>query len=191
MARLAVFTSGNGSNFQAIAEYIQKTEHTVACMICDRKNAYSFKRAEELGIKSYYISYYKRNREEAEKEIMTVLEKEKVDLVSLAGFMRLLTPVLLEAYRSRIINIHPALLPKYPGTHGIEESYNSGDRELGVTIHYVDEGMDTGPVILQKSFTRRGEQTIEEIEKKIHKIEHTYYPEVIERLLDSYSTLSR
>ncbi len=191
MARLAVFTSGNGSNFQAIAEYIQKTEHTVACMICDRKNAYSFKRAEDLGIKSYYISYYKRNREEAEKEIMTVLEKEKVDLVSLAGFMRLLTPVLLEAYRSRIINIHPALLPKYPGTHGIEESYNSGDRELGVTIHYVDEGMDTGPVILQKSFTRRGEETIEEIGKKIHKIEHTYYPEVIERLLDSYSTLSR
>ena len=191
MARLAVFTSGNGSNFQAIAEYIQKTEHTVACMICDRKNAYSFKRAEDLGIKSYYISYYKRNREEDEKEIMTVLEKEKVDLVSLAGFMRLLTPVLLEAYRSRIINIHPALLPKYPGTHGIEESYNSGDRELGVTIHYVDEGMDTGPVILQKSFTRRGEETIEEIGKKIHKIEHTYYPEVIERLLDSYSTLSR
>ena len=189
MARLAVFTSGNGSNFQAIAEYIQKTEHTVACMICDRKDAYSFTRAEALGIKSYHVSYYKKDRGEAEKEIISILEKERIDLISLAGFMRLLTPLLLDAYRNRIINIHPALLPKYPGTHGIEESYNSGDKELGVTIHYVDEGMDTGPVILQQSFTRRGSEPIEEIEKKIHKIEHTYYPETIKKLLDNYSTL--
>ena len=188
MARLAVFTSGNGSNFQAIAEHIQKTEHTVACMICDRKDAYSFTRAEALGIKSYHVSYLKKEREEAEKEIISILEKEKIDLISLAGFMRLLTPLLTERYRNRIINIHPALLPKYPGTHGIEESYNSGDRELGVTIHYVDEGMDTGPVILQQSFTRRGSEPIEEIEKKIHKIEHTYYPETIRKLLDNYST---
>ena len=188
MARLAVFTSGNGSNFQAIAEYILKTEHSIACMICDRKDAYSFTRAEALGIKSYHVSYYKRGREEAEKDIIDILEKEKVDLVSLAGFMRLLTPLLIESYKNRIINIHPALLPKYPGAHGIEESYNSGDSRLGITIHYVDEGMDTGPVIIQQSFTRCGSEPIEEIEKKIHNIEHTYYPEVIEKLLDNFST---
>ncbi len=187
MARLAVFTSGSGSNFQAIAEYILKTEHTVACMICDRKDAYSFKRAENLGIKSYYVSYYKKSREDAEKEIIEILDRENIDMVSLAGFMRLLTPHLLEKYSSRIVNIHPALLPKYPGAHGIEESFNSGDKELGITIHYVDEGMDTGPVIIQQSFTRSGNEPIEEIEKKIHKIEHTYYPETIKKLLDSYS----
>ena len=132
MARLAVFTSGSGSNFQAIAEYIKNTEHTVACMICDRKDAYSFSRAENLGIKSYYVSYYKRSREDAEKEIIDILDKEKADLISLAGFMRLITPLLLEKYSSRIINIHPALLPKYPGAHGIEESFNSKDKELGL-----------------------------------------------------------
>ena len=156
MARLAVFTSGNGSNFQAIAEYIMNTEHTVACMICDRKDAYSFTRADNLGIKSYHISYYNKKKEEAENEILDILKNERIDLISLAGFMRLLTPLLIQSYKNRIINIHPALLPKYPGTHGIEESYNSGDTELGVTIHYVDEGMDTGPVIQQESFSRRG-----------------------------------
>lgn len=166
MANLAVFTSGNGSNFQAIAENIIKSGHTVSCMICDRKDAYSFKRAGSLGIKSYHVSYFRKEKEAAEREIVDILEKEKIDLVALAGFMRLITPFLIDKYRNRIINIHPALLPKYPGTHGIEESFSSGDSELGVTIHYVDEGMDTGPVIMQKSFNRSGSETLEEIEKK-------------------------
>ncbi len=186
MANLAVFTSGNGSNFQAISEKILATEHRIGCMICDRKDAWSFRRAELMGIKSYYVSYYKREKTEAEKEIIDILENERIDIIALAGFMRLLTPSLINRYINRIINIHPALLPKHPGTHGIEESYNSDDKELGVTIHYVDEGVDTGPVIMQKSFIRSGNEPIEEIEKKIHNIEHTYYPEVIKKLLDNY-----
>lgn len=190
MARLAVFTSGNGSNFQAIAERIMRTDHTIGCMICDRKDAYSFTRAEILGIKSYHVSYFKKEKEESEKEIINILEKENIDIVALAGFMRLINPLLIDKYRKRIVNIHPALLPKYPGTHGIEESFNSGDNELGITIHYVDEGMDTGPVIMQKSFLRNGDEPIEEIEKKIHSIEHIYYPEVIEKLLDNFNTIS-
>ncbi len=185
MARLAVFTSGNGSNFQAIAERIQKTGHKLACMICDRKNAFSFERAAKLGIKSYYVPYFRRTAEDAEKEITGILEKEKVDLIALAGFMRILTPFIVDKYSGRLVNIHPALLPKYPGAHGIAESFASRDSELGITIHYVDRGMDTGPVILQKSFKRDLREPIEEIEKKIHKLEYDFYPGVIEKLLDS------
>ena len=185
MARLAVMASGNGSNFQAVCEKIKETRHEIACLICDRKNAYSFERALQLGIKSYYVCYHGRKRGEAEKEIVSILESEKADLVALAGFMRILTPFFVEKYKGKLVNIHPALLPKYPGAHGIEESYASGDTELGITIHYVDNGVDTGPVILQKSFTRDMSETIEEIEKKIHKLEYDFYPEVIEKLLDS------
>jgi phosphoribosylglycinamide formyltransferase-1 len=185
MARLAVFTSGNGSNFQAIAEKISETSHTIPCMICDRKNAFSFSRAENLKIKSYYVKYYGRSIEESENEILDILKKEKIDFIALAGFMRLLSEKFIENYRNRIINIHPALLPKFPGTHAIERSFTSQDKELGITIHYVDKGMDTGPVILQHSFTRNFNATIEEIEKKIHNLEYTFYPDTVEKLLDS------
>lgn len=186
MADFAVLASGSGTNFQAIAERTAKSCHDLKCMICDRKNAYVFKRAADLGIRSYYVPYFKRSREEAEKDISEILQKEKVELIVLAGFMRLLSPSFIDRYKGRIVNIHPALLPKFPGTHGIEESYNSGDEELGITIHYVDYGMDTGPVIMQKSFKRTFSESIDEIEKKIHKIEHSYYPDAIISILDSF-----
>ena len=185
MANYAVLVSGNGSNFQAIAEKLAGTKHNLKCMICDRKDAYAFQRAKNLGIKTYYVSYYKREREEAEKDICGILEKEGVQLVVLAGFMRLLTPYFVDRYKNRILNIHPALLPKFPGTHGIAESYASKDAELGVTIHYVDYGMDSGPIITQKSFKRDFTESLEEIEKKIHNIEHSCYPETILSVLDS------
>jgi phosphoribosylglycinamide formyltransferase-1 len=98
--------------------------------------------------------------------------------------MRLLTPRLIDAYASRIINIHPSLLPKYPGAHGIADSYASGDRELGITIHRVDYGLDSGPIILQQSFIR-GAESLEEAEAHIHELEHLHYPQVMIRLLDA------
>ncbi|MCL2293923.1 MAG: phosphoribosylglycinamide formyltransferase [Spirochaetes bacterium] len=186
MARLAIFASGNGSNFQAIAEEIQKTGHTISCLICDRKKAYSFERAKNLGIKSYYVPYFERSKEAAEQEIAEIIEKEKADIIALAGFMRILSHQFVEKYKNRIVNIHPSLLPKYPGTGAIEKSYNSGDEELGITIHYVDGGVDTGPIIRQESFKRKFNEPLEEIEKKIHNLEYTAYPEVIKNLLDSY-----
>ena len=185
MARLAVFTSGSGSNFQAIAEKIIKTKHTIPCMICDRKKAYSFERAKNLGIKSYYVPYFGRTKESAEKDIIEIIENEKIDIIALAGFMRLLSPQFVERYKNRIVNIHPSLLPKYPGTHAIENSYASDDKKLGITVHYVDSGMDTGPIIRQESFTRNLCEPIEEIEKKIHNLEYSTYWDVIEKILDS------
>ena len=105
-------------------------------------------------------------------------------MIVLAGFMKLLSPEMTKKYDGKIINIHPALLPKYPGTHGIEESFASSDTELGVTVHYVDSGMDTGKVIRQKSFVRSGSESLEEIETRIHDCEHEIYPQVVIELLD-------
>lgn len=187
MANLAILASGSGSNFQALSEAIKKTDHNVKCLICDRKNAYAFKRAEELGIKAYYVTYFNRDKHEAEKEICEILKSEAVDLVALAGFMRLLSPYIVDEFENRLINIHPALLPKYPGAHGIEDSFNSGDVELGITIHYVDKGMDTGPVIYQESFTRSDDETLESAEEKIHNLEHKVYPDIIIKKLNNFN----
>lgn len=184
MARLAILASGNGSNFQVISEVLNNSKHEVCCLICDRKAAYAIKRAEQLNIKVYYVSYYKRTSIDAEKEIDIILNNEKCDLIALAGFMRILTSYLVNKWNNRIINIHPALLPKHPGAHGIEDSYNSNDIELGVTIHYVDCGMDTGPIIYQESFTRRKNETLESAEKEIHEIEHRIYPYILIKKLD-------
>ncbi len=185
MARVVIFSSGNGSNFQAIAEALLASgKHQLVLMVCNKKCAYSFERAKQLGIPSYHIDYRGRERKAVEEELVTVLKECKTDLVVLAGFMKLLTPILLDAFPKRVINIHPALLPKYPGTDGIGESFASGDAEAGITIHYVDYGMDTGEPIEQVSFSRSDDETLESFETKIHQLEYKHYPKVVLNLLD-------
>ena len=184
MANLGVLASGQGSNFQALLYAVGPTEHAVTCLVCNKPGAYVIERAAKAGIPSVIVDYAGRRREEAELEILSYLRVYGVDLIALAGFMRLLTPLLIDAYQGRILNIHPSLLPKYPGTGALEKSYRGNDDELGITIHRIDYGLDTGPVILQKSFKRSGSEGIEEIEAKIHSLEHTYYPQVILDLLD-------
>lgn len=185
MAKLAVLASGSGSNFQAIAETLAGSSHKVVCMICDRRDAFVFKRAEKLGIPSFHVSYKDRDKAQVEKEISDILTKTRADLIALAGFMRLLSPELIDRFPGRIINIHPSLLPKYPGTHGIKEGFASGDSELGITIHRIDYGLDTGPVIVQKSFIRSSNESFDEVESKIHKLEHKHYPAVLQDILDN------
>jgi len=185
MAELAVLASGNGSNFQALAEALTGTRHRVACLVSDRPGAYALQRARRLGLPAHLVSYAGRSREEAEEEILRTLGLYRIDLIALAGFMRLLSPRFVDAYPSRIVNIHPSLLPKHPGKEGIAESYASDDRELGITIHYVDYGLDSGPIILQESFVRNGNESIQEIEERIHGLEHRLYPMVVLRLLDA------
>jgi phosphoribosylglycinamide formyltransferase 1 len=185
MANLAVFASGNGSNFEAIANKISNTSHKIVCVIYDQPNAYVATRAERFKIPAIYIDYRNNTRQKAEKQIISVLKEKFVDMIALAGFMRLLTPLLIDPFPKKIINIHPSLLPNYPGTSGIIDSYESGDIELGITIHFVDYGLDTGPIIFQTSFTRTGSEKLEEIEKRIHDLEHHHYPLVINKALDS------
>ncbi|TFG62188.1 MAG: phosphoribosylglycinamide formyltransferase [Spirochaetales bacterium] len=190
MAECAVLASGSGSNFEAIVRGLEGTGHRVSCLVSDNDQAYAVVRAQSLGVPWHVVKYASAGgrdeaRRNAEERVLAVLSQYDIRLVVLAGFMRLLTPLFVDAYPRRILNIHPALLPRYPGIHGIEESYRSADTELGITIHLVDHGMDTGPVLLQQSFERKGTETLKEIEDRIHALEHQYYPSVIIDQLDS------
>jgi len=184
MARLAVFASGRGSNFVAIARALKGTLHTIEFLLCDVVGAPVLDRAKEIGVPIVAISYDGEKIKAVEKKIVRHLERRCVDIVALAGFMKLLTPSFLEAFKGPVVNVHPSLLPKYPGVHGIEESYTSGDSELGITIMRVDAGVDTGPIILQKSFRREPGETLEQVEARIHKLEHIWYPRALISLLD-------
>jgi phosphoribosylglycinamide formyltransferase-1 len=186
MASLAVFASGRGSNFVALVGRLRGHDrHRIAVLVCDQPDAPVLDRARELGVPSRLVSYRGRNRQAAEAEMLDILAERRVDAVALAGFMRLLTPFFLSRFRGPILNLHPSLLPKYPGTHGIEESFRSGDRELGISVIRVDEGEDTGPVLLQRSFTRTGAESLEEIERRIHDLEHEWFPVAVLSELDA------
>jgi phosphoribosylglycinamide formyltransferase-1 len=185
MARLAVFASGRGSNFMALAAAVKAAHrHAIEFLLCDQEGAPVLERARELKVPVFPISYAGLPREAVEKKIVRHLERRQVDCVALAGFMRLLTPYFIDAFKGPIINLHPSLLPKYPGIHGIAESYASPDRELGITIMRIDPGIDTGPALLQKSFTRKGTESREEIETRIHALEYEWFPKVLIGLLD-------
>lgn len=185
MANLAVFASGRGTNFEVICERLAETEHELVCLICDRKQAPVLQRAEEHGIPGFHVSYQGRSREAAELEMISYLRTFGTDLIALAGFMRIVTKVLIDAFSGRIINIHPTLLPRFPGADGIVRSYKSNDKKLGVTIHRVTYDLDSGPVMMQKSFTRSGGESLEQIEERIHTLEYESYSKVIIQELDA------
>jgi phosphoribosylglycinamide formyltransferase 1 len=185
MARLAVFASGKGSNFIAIVGALKMARrHAVEFLLCDVEDAPVLDRAKELGVPVFPVSYKGQAREAVEKKIVRHLERRRVDLVALAGFMRLLSPYFIDAFKGPVINLHPSLLPKYPGVRGIEESYSSGDRELGISVIRIDAGVDTGPVLLQKSFARAGTESLPDVEQRIHRLEHEWFPKVLIGLLD-------
>ncbi|TVQ39353.1 MAG: phosphoribosylglycinamide formyltransferase [Spirochaetaceae bacterium] len=184
MADLAVFASGNGSNFEAVSEHLAQSPHRVTCLVCDRTGAGALRRAARLSIASHVISYAGRPREDAEQEILGILRDAMVDVIALAGFMRLLSASFIETFGGPILNVHPSLLPRYPGIGAIETSFHSKDNELGITIHEVDHGLDSGPIVLQKSFRRTGRESLAEIEQRIHELEHRWFPDVIRRFLD-------
>ena len=177
-SKIAVFASGNGSNFQVIGE-----QFPVEFVFSDHRDAYVLERAKNLGIKSYAFELKEFDNKIAyEQAIIDLLEKYAIDLVCLAGYMKIVGPTLLAAYQGRIINIHPAYLPEFPGAHGIEDAWNAGVTESGVTIHWVDSGVDTGKVIKQVRVPRLVHDTIESFEERIHAAEYQLYPQVLESL---------
>ena len=183
---IAIFSSGNGTNFEAIVNAVNNgtiKNAKVAVLIVDRKKAFVIERAKRLNIKYEYVNCTKYNtREEYEQEIVNILKPLNIDLIVLAGYMKVITNVLLEEYKDRIINIHPALLPSFKGAHGIEDSFNYGCKVFGVTIHHVSSELDGGKIIAQKAFEYYGNE-ISELETKIHDIEHVLYPLVIDKLI--------
>lgn len=179
---IAVFCSGRGTNFQAIIDSVKKKKikAKIRLMVCDNPSAYALERAKKERIKSVLIERKNfKTKDEFEAEIIKNLEKEKIGLICLAGFMRMLSPNFVKRYRNRILNIHPAILPSFKGTCGIEDAFNYGVKVTGVTVHFVDEEMDGGPIILQKEVRITESDTLESLEEKIHKTEHKLYPEAV------------
>jgi phosphoribosylglycinamide formyltransferase 1 len=183
---IAVFASGSGSNFQAIIDAIEKDQLPIkiSLLVCDNPSAFVIERAKKHQIETFIFTPKNyRNKEEYEQVIVNELDARNITWVFLAGYMRIVGKTLLHAYPNKIVNIHPALLPSFPGAHGIQDAFNYGVKVFGVTIHFVDEGIDTGKIIDQDSFKIMGNESIEEIESKIHHIEHVLYPKVIKSLL--------
>jgi phosphoribosylglycinamide formyltransferase 1 len=185
MKKVAIFASGSGTNFQAIADAIKadKLSAIIKLLVCDRPGAYSIERAVKECIPSFIFSAKEyASKEEYEIEILQKLEELEVDYIVLAGYMRLIGPTLLRNYEDRIINIHPSLLPSFPGKDAIGQALKANVKESGVTIHIVDEGMDTGPIIAQQAVQLNEKETIESLQAKIHEIEHKLYPQVLQQL---------
>ncbi|KPK98280.1 MAG: phosphoribosylglycinamide formyltransferase [Omnitrophica WOR_2 bacterium SM23_72] len=184
---IAVFASGRGSNFSAIVRAVKKgkIKASLALLICDQPKAGVISRAKRAGVK---VALVERrgfsSKEDFETRIIEILEENKIELVVLAGFMRILSAAFVARYKGRIINVHPALLPSFKGAHGIKEAFDFGVKVTGVTVHFVDEEMDHGPIILQKAVSIEEDDTLETLEKKIHKIEHVIYPEAIKLIVE-------
>lgn len=186
--KIAVFASGNGSNFEAIVKSMNQgeIEGAIVLVFSDRTDAYVLERAKSLQIpvRSFSPKQF-TNKVEYEKEILKELKAKEVELLVLAGYMRLIGPTLLNAYPNRILNIHPALLPEYPGLHGIRDAFEAGVKQTGVTVHYVDNGVDTGPILAQKRVNIEENETLASLELKIHQAEHQLYPEVIQDVIQA------
>jgi len=177
---VAVLISGNGSNLQAIIDKFQKDEFVnVSCVISNKKDAYGLVRAEKANIDHYFIDNKNfSSREEFEQTIINVLDKYEPNLVVLAGFMRILSELFVNKYKNKLINIHPSLLPKYKGLDTHRKVLENQDDYHGVTVHFVDNTLDGGPILAQTR-TPVETQDIKELEEKIHELEHKIYPEVI------------
>ncbi|HTX71737.1 MAG TPA: phosphoribosylglycinamide formyltransferase [Rectinemataceae bacterium] len=183
MASFAVLASGTGSNFEALCRALE-VRHRCVLLVHDRRAAPVAGKAAALGVPSIHVSYVGRSPVETEAELMRALSESGAELVLLAGFMRLLSPAFVTWRPGKIVNVHPSLLPAWPGLGALARSFAAGERRFGVTIHLVDAGMDTGPILAQQGFDAERGQSLEEIERRVHEIEHTLYPAVAGRLLD-------
>ncbi|MGG3843537.1 phosphoribosylglycinamide formyltransferase [Anoxybacillus kestanbolensis] len=186
MKRIAIFASGSGTNFQAIVDAVKKgdIQAEVALLVCDRLHAKVIERAirEHVPVFVFNPKQYE-TKQQFEREILQQLQQKEIDWIVLAGYMRLIGPTLLQAYPNKIVNIHPSLLPSFPGKDAIGQAYRYGVKVTGVTVHYVDEGMDTGPIIAQQALYIDDGEPLESVERRIHEIEHVLYPKVIQQLV--------
>lgn len=185
MRRLAVFASGSGTNFEAIVRACEQGELVaeVVLMVCDKPGAKVVERAAQHGVEAFVFAPKQyASKADYEREIVRRLDAAGVELVCLAGYMRIIGDELLGAYGGRIINIHPSLLPAFRGAHAIEQALEYGVKVFGVTIHYVDSELDGGRIIAQRAFPYEGND-IEELEPMIHAVEYPLYVETIKKLI--------
>ena len=187
MLNLAIFGSGSGSNYQAISEAIAagRLNARIACVLSDVKDAFILERARKLGHPAVYIDcapFKTKLDGEAEQRAIEIIKQHGGNFIALAGFMRIVKPGLLSAFAGRIINIHPSLLPKFPGLEAGRQALEAGVSETGCTVHFVDGGIDTGPIIVQRKVPVLADDTVETLMNRIHAQEHIAYPEALQKI---------
>jgi phosphoribosylglycinamide formyltransferase 1 len=185
--RVAVLLSGRGSNFAAMVRDSRKADanFSIRLVISDRQDAPGLKKAARFGIPAYHINPKQfPSKAVYENEICAHLERENIELVCLAGYMRLIGPELLQKFPGRIMNIHPALLPSFPGLDAQKQALHYGVKVSGCTVHFIDAGTDSGPVIAQKAVLVRADESEETLSQRILRQEHRLYPHVIRLYFD-------
>ena len=185
--RIGVLLSGRGSNFEALADSVAAgriPNAEIAIVISNRENAPGIEKARARGISAQVIPSRGLEREPYDKLVIAALEEKKVDLVCLAGYMRLLSPAFVAAFRNRILNIHPSLLPAFPGLESQRQAIEHGAKFSGCTVHFVDENLDAGPIILQAAVAIRDDDTPETLSERVLKEEHRIYTEAVRIVLE-------
>jgi len=186
MKKLGILLSGRGSNFEAIARNVQagRIPAEIAVVISNQQEALGLATARGMGLETRFIPSKGKEREAFDREVVAVLKESEVDLVCLAGFMRLLSPYFIWEFPRRILNIHPALLPSFPGEDAQRKALEHGVKFTGCTVHLVDEGTDTGPIVCQAVVPVLDDDTVETLAARILKEEHRIYSEAICLLLE-------
>ena len=181
MKNLGILLSGRGSNFEAIARNVEagKIPAQIAVVISNKEEAAGLATARKMGLKTRFIPSTGKEREAFDREVVSVLKDFQVDVVCLAGFMRILSPYFVRAFPRRILNIHPALLPAFPGTDAQKQALDYGVKFTGCTVHIVDEGVDSGPIVCQAVVPVLDEDTAESLSARILKEEHRIYSEAV------------
>jgi phosphoribosylglycinamide formyltransferase 1 len=180
--KIAVLVSGRGSNLQAIIDSIEKgyiKNAAINVVISNKANAYALERARNHGINTVFLDPGEYDRDEYDRAILNVLNRYDTDLLLLAGYFRLLGNEIIQIYRNRIMNIHPSLLPAFKGLHAQKQAFEYGVKVAGCTVHFVDEGLDSGPIILQKCVPVLPGDTEETLTARILEQEHIIYPEAV------------
>lgn len=184
---IAILCSGKGSNFQAILDAIRKRKlrASAALMATDNPRAYAVARARRAGVPAVFIPPESFSTREAfDRALARVIEKHGARLIVLAGFMRILSPWFVRRFRGRILNVHPALLPSFPGAHAVRDALRHGVKVTGATVHFVEEEVDQGPILLQAAVPVKENDTEEILLKRIHTVEHRIYPQAIQLALN-------
>ncbi|MCG8532809.1 MAG: phosphoribosylglycinamide formyltransferase [Desulfovibrionales bacterium] len=181
--KLAVLASGSGSNLQSIIDAITRgaLDAEIRLVLCNKADAYALTRAQEANIPTATILHTNfSSREAFDAELITTLQNADIDLIVLAGFMRILTPDFIQTFAGRIVNIHPALLPAFKGAHGIADAVAYGVKLAGCSVHFVDEIMDHGAIIAQAVVPVAAEESVEDVQQRVLSFEHRIYPQVLQ-----------
>lgn len=179
--RIVVLISGSGSNLQALLDKQEQLNGEIVAVISNRPGAYGLERAANAGVENTCVDHTLfADRESFDAALAETIDQYRPDLVILAGFMRILTPGFVKHYLGRLFNIHPSLLPKYPGLNTHQRALDAGDSEHGVTVHFVTPQLDGGPAVLQGRIAVRPGDTAQSLQERIHKVEHQIYPKVVQ-----------